>query len=128
MGEMFRVLRSRHFALTAGVVCVRVPWSDQGFEDALGLTSVPINGVGLAVSVGFWLVMFKVCQFVSQSLAGAKYTSLTSLVKSDWDNFAWSMSHGIIGFLVRVVGGGCPECVFVCVGGGCVWNGREGAG
>ena len=50
-------------SLTAGVVCVRVPWSDQGFEDALGLTSVPINGVGLAVSVGFWLVMFKVCHF-----------------------------------------------------------------
>ncbi len=79
------------------IFCDRFPYPHvQNLEAA-----VPINGWGLAASFTFWLVMFKVCQFVSVSLAGAKYTSLTSLVKSDWDNYAWSSLHGVVAFLVR---------------------------
>jgi hypothetical protein len=85
-----------------------------------------MSPAGLGLCLVFWLAMFKAVQMASGALFGTRYSSLPKLVKADWDNFAWSASHGIIGFIVRRSGGGLA---FVCVwggggGGGCgdSWN------
>ncbi len=82
--------------------------TDSTFEERLGLTSLPINGKGLCMAVGFWLLMFKACQLVSSSLARKTYSTLSPAMKNDWDNFAWSMTHGVLGFLVRFC---LPACL-----------------
>ena len=72
------------------------------FEERLGLLSIPIGPVGLAVCMAFWVGMYYACIGVSRLLAPRAYENLTKEDRVHWNNYAWSFTHGVIGFLVRM--------------------------
>jgi hypothetical protein len=64
------------------------------------VSAVPVSMTGCALCMVFWSILFVVCRGISAALAGKHYRGLSPADRINWDNFAWSMSHGIIGFFV----------------------------
>ena len=74
----------------------------QGFEDDLGLTSIPVNFAGLLLCVGFWVGVYYACLGFSAFVGGEKYRTLAPKLRLQWDNSSWAVVHGVIAFVVRV--------------------------
>jgi hypothetical protein len=71
-------------------------------EESLGLLSIPVNGVGLLICSLFWTGMYYLCIGLSRTLAPKVYSGLSAEDRIHWNNYAWSATHGVIGFLVRL--------------------------
>jgi hypothetical protein len=72
------------------------------FEEEYGLTSIPVNFVGLALCTLFWFGVYLVCLAISAVVGGAPYRALTPKQRKYWDNYSWSIVHGVIAFTVRL--------------------------
>lgn len=70
-------------------------------EESLGLLAVPTNAVGLGLCMVFWTGMYYLCIGLSRTFFPKQYAALSSEDVIHWNNYAWSTTHGIIGFIVR---------------------------
>lgn len=71
------------------------------WEESLGLLSLPTGPIGLAACMAFWTLMYYISIGISRLVAPKAYSELTAEERVHWNNYAWSTTHGIIGFLVR---------------------------
>ena len=70
------------------------------FEEDVGFLAIPIDLSGLAVCMVFWVGMYYLSIGVSKLIAPKAYAALSPNDKISWNNYAWSTTHGIIGFIV----------------------------